>query len=58
MPFEGIMLEGKRMVVFGWLWSGNGIDNDIGVVSGAARIERHLWSATASMKDRVIVPFS
>lgn len=58
VPFEGVVLEGTRMVVFGRLWTGNGIDNDMGVVNGAARIERHLWSATASMKNRIIVSSS
>ena len=58
VPVEGVMLEGMRMVVFGRLWSGNGIDNDMGVVSGAAKIERHLCSAAASIKNRFIVPFS
>ena len=58
VPVEGVVLEGMRMVVFGRLWSGNGMDNDMGVVSGAARIERHLCSATASMRNRFIVPFS
>lgn len=57
VPAEGVTLEGTRIVVFGRLWAGNGIDNDTGAVNGAARIERHLWSATASMKYWIIVPF-
>ena len=56
VPFEGVVWEGMRMVMFGRLWSGDGIDNDMGKVNGAARIERPLWSATASMKNRIIVP--
>ena len=58
VPFEGVVVEGMMVVVFGRLWSGNGIDNDKGVVSGDARIERHLWRATANMKIRIIVSFS
>ena len=59
VPVEFVMLKGMRMVVvFGRLWSGNSIENDMGVVSGAARIERHLCSATASMKNGIIVRFS
>ena len=58
VPFEGVVLEGMTMVVFGRLCTGNGIDNDMGVVNGAARIERHFWKATASMKNGIIVPSS
>ena len=58
VPFEGVVVEGMRMVVFGRLWSGKGIDNEKGVASGDARIERHLWRATANMKNLIIISFS
>ena len=60
MTFEGDTFVRVRTVVFGRSWSSNGNDNDKGVVSsnGAARIAMHLWSATASMKARIIVLLS
>ena len=41
--------------MFGRSCIGNGNDNDRGVVNGAARIETHVRSVTASMKDLIIL---
>ena len=57
VPFKGDAAVGMRIVVFRRSSSGDGSDNGKGVVNGAARIETHLWSATASMENRIIVSF-
>ena len=44
--------------MFGWSWSVDSNGNVKGAVNGVARTETHLWSATASMIDRIIVSFS